>query len=305
MGGGARELVVLGTSAQVPTRERSQNGYLLRWDDDAILFDPGEGTQRQLLCAEVSPARLSAICITHFHGDHCLGLPGVLSRFVLDRREEPVDLYFPASGATFVERLRRAAVLDDWPHLRLVPVPPEGGDYERRGHRLVGRPLRHSVDTIGWRIEAPERRNLRDGALDPYRLTGLQIGRLVREGRLDTASGTVRYEDVSELHPGQRFAFIMDTGPCDGALELAADADLLVTESTFLTADAHLARDHLHLTARDAGRLANEAGARRLVVTHFSARSPVNDDFAAEAGEEHGDVVAAHDLARVPVPAAS
>lgn len=305
MGGGARDLVVLGTSAQVPTRERSQNGYLLRWDDDALLFDPGEGTQRQLLRAEVSPARLTAICITHFHGDHCLGLPGVLSRFVLDRREEPVDLYFPASGATYVERLRRAAVLDDWPHLRLVPVPPEGGDYERPGHRLVARPLRHSVDTIGWRVEAPDRRNLREGALDDCGLTGPEIGRLVREGSVDTASGRVRYEDVSEVRTGPRFAFVMDTAPCDGALELAAGADLLVAESTFLSADARLARDHLHLTAREAGRLATQARARRLVVTHFSARSPVNGDFAAEAGEEHGDVVAAHDLACVPVPAAS
>jgi ribonuclease Z len=302
MPGGARELVVLGTSAQVPTRRRNQNGYLLRWDDDAILFDPGEGTQRQLLAAEASSGRLSAICITHFHGDHCLGLPGVLARFVLDHRDDPVDLYFPASGLPYVERLRRAAVFDEWPHLRLVPVPPEGDTYERRGYQLVGRPLRHSVDTIGWRIEEPDRRHLLEDELEAHGIVGSDVGRLVRDGQITTSSGTVTYDQVSEPRLGQRFAFVMDTAPCDEALELAAGADLLVAESTFLHADAPLARETLHLTAREAGQLAARAGARRLVVSHFSARYPDNDDFGVEAGKEHGDVVAAHDLARVEVP---
>ena len=303
MGGGARELVVLGTSAEVPTRGRNQNGYLLRWDDDAILFDPGEGTQRQLLLARASTAQLSAICITHLHGDHCLGLPGVLARFALDRREEPVDLYYPASGSPHIERLRRAAVFDEWPHLRLVPVPPEGGTYDRGSHRLIGRPLHHSIDTIGWRIEEPDRRHLLDDELDALGLRGPAVGQLVRDGHIQTPAGTVSYEEVSEPHRGQAVAFVMDTAPCDGALELADGADLLVAESTFLEVDAHLAREHLHLTAHQTGRLAAEAGARRLLLTHFSARCRVEADFAHEASHEHGDVVAAHDLERVQVPA--
>ncbi len=302
MGGGARELVVLGTSSQVPTRARNQNGYLLHWDDDSILFDPGEGTQRQLLLADTAYGRMSAICITHFHGDHCLGLPGVLGRLVLDRREGPVDLYFPASGAPYVERLRAAAVFDDWPHLRLVPVPPEGGTYQRAGHTLIARPLRHSIDAIGWRIEEPDRRHLLDAALAARGIAGPAVGQLVREGRLETPDGTVAYDEVSVPRPGQHFAFVMDTAPCPGALELAAGADLLVTESTFLDADADLAAAHLHLTARQAGRLAAEAGVRRLVLTHFSARTPDEQAFALEAAEEHGDVVAPRDLDRVEVP---
>lgn len=304
MGGGARELVVLGTGAQVPTRARNQNGYLLRWGDDSILFDPGEGTQRQLLLAGASTGRLSAICVTHFHGDHCLGLPGVLARFVLDGRADPVDLYFPASGAPYVERLRAAAVFERWPHLRLVPVPPEGGTYERPGHRLVARPLRHSIDTIGWRIEEPAHRNLREDALAALGLAGPAVGQLVREGRIETARGTVTYEELSETRRGQRFAFVMDTAPCDGALELAHGADMLVAESTFLDADVDLARAYLHLTARQAGEIAAEAGAGLLVVTHFSARCPHDDDFAGEAAREHPRTVAAHDLACIEMPPA-
>lgn len=304
MAGGARELVVLGTSSQVPTRQRNQNGYLLHWDDDTILFDPGEGTQRQMLQADTSYGRLSAICITHFHGDHCLGLPGVLGRLVLDHHDGPVDLYFPESGARYVERLRTSAVFDEFPNLRLVPVPLEGGAYARRGHRLVARPLHHGVDTLGWRIEEPDRRHLLEDQLAARGIAGEDVGRLVRAGHLDTPRGTFTYDELSVPRRGQRFAFVMDTAPCEGAAELAQGADLLVTESTFLEADASLAAAHLHLTARQAGGLAADAGARRLLLTHFSARSRHEEEFAAEAATQHADVVAARDLAHVAVPPA-
>src|ERR671932_48685 len=103
-----RELVVLGTASQAPTRHRNHNGYLLRWDGEGILVDPGEGSQRQLLLAGVSSAALTRVCLTHFHGDHCLGVPGVLQRLSLDRVAHPVYAHYPASGAHFFARLRYA-----------------------------------------------------------------------------------------------------------------------------------------------------------------------------------------------------
>ena len=93
-----RELVVLGTASQVPTRTRNHNGYLLRWDGEGLLFDPGEGTQRQMIHAGVSAAQITRICLTHLHGDHCFGLPGVLSRLALDGVAHPVHLHYPAIG---------------------------------------------------------------------------------------------------------------------------------------------------------------------------------------------------------------
>jgi ribonuclease Z len=93
-----RELVVLGTASQTPTRYRNHNGYLLRWDGEGILFDPGEGTQRQFTLAGVSPAEVTRICITHFHGDHCLGLPGMILRLALDQGRLPIAVHYPAGG---------------------------------------------------------------------------------------------------------------------------------------------------------------------------------------------------------------
>src|SRR5919199_5383025 len=122
----AREFVVLGTASQAPTRLRNHNGYLLRWDAEAVLFDPGEGTQRQLLLAGVASSAITRICITHFHGDHCLGLPGVVQRLSLDRVVHPVPVHYPASGQVFFDRLRHASVFHEVAELRERPLSGDG-----------------------------------------------------------------------------------------------------------------------------------------------------------------------------------
>jgi ribonuclease Z len=116
----ARELVVLGTSSQVPTRYRNHNGYLLRWDAHGILFDPGEGTQRQMTFANVTATAINRICVTHFHGDHCLGLAGITQRISLDGVPHEVPVHFPASGRKYFDRLRHASIFLD--QARLVPA---------------------------------------------------------------------------------------------------------------------------------------------------------------------------------------
>ena len=117
-----RELVVLGTASQAPTRTRNHNGYLLRWDGEGLLFDPGEGTQRQMLLAGVPSSAVTRICLTHFHGDHCLGVPGVVQRMSLDRVAHPVAAHFPASGREYFGRLRAASVFHDVLDLREEPL---------------------------------------------------------------------------------------------------------------------------------------------------------------------------------------
>jgi ribonuclease Z len=298
-----RELLVLGTAAQAPTRERNHNGYLLRWDGHGILFDPGEGTQRQLLRADVSSASITAICVTHFHGDHCLGLPGVLARFALDHRDRPVDLFFPEAGGAHLERLRRVAAFEPWPHVRLHPLPAERsvsalGD----GLRLVAQPLDHTVPTLGWRVEERPRRHVIAERAAAHGLAGPDIGRVVAGATIETASGPVRLEDISVERTPQSFAFLMDTAPCDSAVALAERADLVLTESTYLQGELELAAAYHHLTARQAASIANTARARALVLSHFSQRHRDESAFAAEAQAVFPDAVAARDLTVVAVP---
>jgi ribonuclease Z len=300
-----RELVVLGTASQAPTRRRSHNGYMLLWDGQGLLFDPGEGTQRQMLFAGVTASQVTGICITHFHGDHCLGLPGVLQRISLDRVPHPVDACYPAQNQEVFTRLRHAALFRDVSQVRERPAAAGGMVLETAAFRVEAQPLSHSVPALGYRLMEPDGRRMLPDKLAALGITGPDIGRLQREGRLVTGDRVVTVEQVSEPRRGQRFAFIMDTRLCDAAFALADGADMVVCESTFADSEAALARDYGHLTASQAGRIAAESGARLLVLTHFSQRYERCDDqvLAEQAAAAFGGpVVLAHDLDRIPVP---
>lgn len=295
-----RELVVLGTASQVPTRHRNHNGYVLRWDGEAILFDPGEGTQRQMLHAGVAAHDLTRICVTHFHGDHSLGLAGVLQRISLDRVPHPVTAHYPASGQHFFERLRYATAYRETADLREAPVAADGVLAVTPAFTLEARRLSHPVESYGYRLVEPDGRRMLPDRLAEHGIVGPDVARLQREGSF----AGVTLDQVSRPRRGQRFAFVMDTRLCDGVHALAEGCDLLVIESTFLDEDAGLAAEHGHLTAGQAAAVARVAGVRHLVLTHFSQRYGDPDVFerqARKAGYE-GELTVARDLIRVPVP---
>ena len=317
----SREVVVLGTGSQVPTARRNHNGYVLRWDGLTILFDPGEGTQRQLLRAGVSAPSLDRICLTHLHGDHCLGLPGVLMRRAVDEARTTLTLHHPAASSPEVAVLLRAGLPADappWESGTVLVRPVDVGDTPTQiaadpdgRWRLLAATLDHRIDAVGYRLEEPDGVRLLPDRLAAAGVSGPDVGVLRRTGALDTPSGRVRLEDVSTPRRGQSFAFVMDTRPCPAALRLADGVDLLVVESTYLHRDAALADSYGHLTARQAGELALAARARSLVLTHFSRR--YGDDgevFAEEARTALDDdgrppipVTAAEDLDVFPLPA--
>lgn len=296
------ELLILGTASQTPTVERNHNGYLLRWGPESILFDPGEGTQRQLARAGRSTSSIHRICLTHFHGDHTFGLPGVLSRMELDQVGHRVDIHHPASGEQVLERLLGASG-----QLRLGidrrPAEGSGTAAQTERYTLRHEPLRHRVDTLGWRIDEPDDRRILPERASALGVVGSDIGRLQREGRIEVDGRTVALEEISEPRRGRSFAIVMDTAWCEGALALAEGADLLLCESTFLSSEVDLAEAAGHLTADQAGRLAAEAGVGRLVLTHFSQRYRDLAPFGDEARRHHADVVVARDLDVIELPA--
>jgi ribonuclease Z len=297
----ARELIVLGTASQVPTRHRNHNGYFLRWDGQGILFDPGEGTQRQMLHAGVAAHDIDRLCVTHFHGDHSLGVAGVIQRINLDQVPHPVTAHYPASGRHFFERLRYSTAYRETVKIMEAPVGGSGGVLaETASYRLEAELLSHPVESYGYRLVEPDGRRMLPGKLAEAGIRGPDVGLLQREG----AVGGVTLEQVSEARRGQRFAFVMDTRLCDGVHALADGCDLLVIESTFLDEDVRLAEDHGHLTAGQAARVARDAGVRHLVLTHFSQRyaDPAEFERQARAAGYEGELTVARDLDRIPLP---
>jgi ribonuclease Z len=294
----ARELVVLGTASQVPTRHRNHNGYLLLWDGQGILFDPGEGTQRQMLFAGVSAGQITRICISHFHGDHCLGLAGIVQRVSLDRVPHEIPVHYPASGQVYLDRLRRASIFKD--EARIAERPLRRAGLQEQGALSVSAlPLEHTVDSWGYRLQEPDGITLDPARLEAAGIRGPEIGRLVREGSIEIGGRRLAPADVGSVRRGRSVAFVMDTRRCRNAVELARGADLLIIESTYLESEAREAHERGHLTARAAAEIAVEAGAARVVLTHFSQRHPSVEPFLDEAGAVHDDVIAAEDGVRI------
>jgi ribonuclease Z len=208
-----------------------------------------------MLFAGVTAHQVTRVCVTHFHGDHSLGLPGVLQRMALDQVTGTVEVAYPASGADIFGHIRKVSLFHDTLSLRERPVPEAGAVLaDGPAFRLEARPLSHSVPAVGYRLTEPDGRRMLPAELAARGITGADVGRLQRAGSLERNGGVVHLADVSTPRRGQKFAFIMDTRLCDAVFELADDTDLLVCESTFADADADLAARYGHLTAGQAAR---------------------------------------------------
>lgn len=293
-----RELVALGTSAEIPTAERAHHASVLRWDAEGLLIDPGEGAQRQLIFAEITATSITKVLLSHFHGTHCLGLSGICQRISLDRVPQEVDVFFPASGEATLERLIRASIYHNMAKIRPRPVHTHGVVHQDSELSLTALPLDHTVDTLGFRVAEPDGVTMLPERLAAAGIRGRAIGELQKTGAVVVDGALHRVEDYSVRKRGQSVAFIMDTRPCEGALELAKDADLLICASTFLHEHEAEARARKHLTAREAAELAGQAGASKLVLTHFAPRYPDVAAFEAEARQVFAASFAARDLDR-------
>jgi ribonuclease Z len=255
-----------------------------------------------MLYAGVKATSITRILLTHFHGDHCLGLPGVVQRLALDGVTRPVRLYYHATGHGYLERLLGSSAHFNRAPVNLRAVQEPGLVDPGPPFSVSAGRLEHNVPVWGWRITEPDGRRILPERLDALGVSGPSIGELQRTGSLTAGGRTVSLDEVSEVRPGQRFAFIMDTRICGAAVELARDADMLVTECTYLSSEESLAARYGHLTAAHAARIAEQAGVRLLVLTHFSQRYRDTAPLLAEAKAIFPNTVAASDLATIPVP---
>jgi ribonuclease Z len=264
-----------------------------------MLFDPGEGTQRQMTFASVSASDITKIFITHFHGDHCLGLPGIWQRLSLDKVPHTVRLFYPASGQAYVENLKNASIFHNFAHVEEHPVFEAGVIYDHQDLRIEARRLDHTAESWGYRIQEKDSLRMLADKLEELGVRGPSVGKLKREGSLILDGKPIALESVSVEKKGQSMAFVMDTRLCDGAVQLADRADLLVCESTYLASETAEAIARGHLTATHAAEIAREAGADLLALTHFSQRYKEVEDFAQEARAIHPNVLAMKDGDRI------
>ncbi|MDN3506005.1 MAG: ribonuclease Z [Simkaniaceae bacterium] len=297
-----RDLIILGCSSQQPTRRRNHGAYLLRWNEQGFLFDPGEGTQRQFIFANVAPPCVNRIFISHFHGDHCLGLGSMLMRLNLDKVTHPIHCYYPASGKKYFDRLRFGTIYHETIQVIEHPISDEGIIHDDGNFQIEAYYLKHGVDNLGYRVKEADVQKFEKEKLIAHGIKGPLVRELEDKGSLTVGGRTITLADVGYVRKGDVFSTVIDTLPCRNAIKIAADAKTLLCEATYLEEHRDLARKHRHLTARQAAEIAKEAGVQQLILTHFSARYLDLSPFLEEARNLFPNTEVADDFKRFDFP---
>jgi len=278
-------ITFLGTSAGMPSCERNVASIAMQIDGSVLLFDCGEGTQHQLQRAPVRSGAIDAIFITHVHGDHVYGLPGLLATLSMNNRARPLTIVGPPGVRDYLQ-----GVLATTQHNPIFDIEYATPPYRGNGFTVIAAELEHSVTCYGYCVIEDDH----PGRFDPEKaralgfIPGPQFAQLVRDNDPRVVGPSRR---------GRRIAYCTDTRPHANAVQLARDADVLIHESTYGDELATEALERLHSTARHAAEIAREANAARLILTHFSTRYTDVAPLVAQAREVFANVDAAHDLA--------
>jgi ribonuclease Z len=297
------DVVFLGTSASAPTAGRAPTALLVRRGGDRLLFDCGEGTQRQLMRSTLGLPDLEAIYLTHYHADHTLGLPGLLKTFALRGREVPLTVFGPPGLRELFNDLRRVFGKVAYP-LETIEVRP-GEALDRDGYRILVFPVHHGVSAVGYAVDEPDRPGEFDSvAADALGIPfGPERGALQRGESVTLPDGTAVTPDavIGTARKGRRVVITGDTAPSETVRVLAEGADLLVHEATFSEDELARAEETLHSTARQAAEVAAAAGVRLLALTHFSPRY-FGPELLDEARAVFASTVAPRDFDVIEIP---
>ena len=267
------ELTVLGTSSAMPTPERSLSCIAMRRDGDIFLFDCGEGSQRQMMRFGVSYMKVRAIFISHLHMDHFLGVFGLLETLRLNGRTEKLTIYAPR-GAEGV--FGRKEFLE-------IKESDEKWSADFESFRVSAFATKHAGTSFGFSIEEKEKVRFHEEKAKGLGLKGPMFTEIQKKGKLLVAGKTIKLKDVTYAQPGKKIVYSGDSAPCATLTRAAKDSDLLIHESTFGSDKEQEAKDTSHSTAENAAACAKKAGAKKLILTHFSGRYADTSQLLAEA----------------------
>jgi len=303
------EIILLGTSAALPTKARCTSAAALIRLGEILLFDCGEGTQVQFQKAQLKPGKLSRIFISHFHGDHFYGLIGLLTSLQLGGRIKPLFLYGPKGLSEYCGFMQQLSdFILGYPIIICeVENKLEENIWDFKEYSITALPLEHRILTLGFRLEEKPRPGKFDikkaeqlGIPDGPLRASLQNGDSVV---LPNGKKIKSAQVLGPERPGQTVAICLDSKPCQNSIELARNADLLIHEATFDDSRKERADETRHSTGAQAAQIAKEAKAKKLLLTHISARYEKNDaeEFLAQATKIFPNTILGQDLMRVYV----
>ena len=296
------EITFLGTSSAVPSKHRNHTAIVLKHFGEVMLFDCGEGTQRQLTYAKISPMKIDKIFITHYHGDHILGLAGLIQSMGFRGRSEDLDIYGPKGLNKLINAISNTGFFQ----INFQIITHEIGEgivLETDEYIIKSIIAEHNIDNLAYSIyEKKKPRFLREKAIELGVPVGPAFGKLHNGEEVEINGKIIKPEQVlGEPRIGQKVTYSGDTRPCEKMIELAQCSDVLIHEATYEHEDQDKAIENCHSTSKEAAEIAKEANVKLLVLTHISTRYTTDINIKEEAKEIFENTVVANDFTELNI----
>src|SRR3989344_957672 len=294
------DITFLGTSCMQPTKERNHSGVLLNYKNESILFDCGEVIQRQMRYAGIKPGKITRLCISHWHGDHVFGIPGLLSAMGADQYAKKLHIYGPKGTKKYFSHLFQSFAAKGIVEHEIHEVH-SGLVFTASGFKVVCEPLKHSTPCVGYSFIEEDRLRIDAKKAKQLGLSGPILGNIQQGSSVVFNGKKIQPGDVADPVKGKKITVFGDTMPCEGANKLARDADVLISEGTHLDEIRHKTEKAMHLTVKQAALIASENNVKKLIITHISPRYKSDTDIVSEARDHFDNSIVAKDFMKVKV----
>ncbi|MEK6898962.1 MAG: ribonuclease Z [Nanoarchaeota archaeon] len=262
------QITFLGTGNAMPTAQRNHPSILLDCNAEHILIDCGEGTQRQLRIAKENPCKITRILLTHLHGDHILGIPGLIKTLEMSEYQKTLKIYGPSGTKKHFELLEKL-----YGNFKIKHEIHENRTIEEKDFKIQTLPMSHGTPTLAYSFEIKEKRRIDKAKLKKLKIKNSPLlGELQKGKNIIIDNKKLNAKSLTYLQPGKKVSFVLDTLPNSNIEKIAKNADLFICEATFSSKEAEIAKDHKHLTAEQAATYAKKAKAKKLILTHISQR---------------------------------
>ena len=283
----------------LPTKERNPNAIFISYNSEGILVDCAEGTQRQLRLAGISPTKVTKLLITHWHGDHVLGIAGLMQSLGASNYTKKLEIYGPKGSKTFFKNMMNGLAFKSRIKYEIKEVD-QGKFFDNNDFYLEANKVKHSIDCLSYSLIEKDKLKININYTKKFGLTQHPLlGELQRGKDIIYEGKKIKVKDATIVKPGKKICFILDTYYDKKLINIAKNSDLLVSESTWLEKDKLI--DKEHLSAKDAGLLAKRSKVKKLILTHFSQRYKDLNELLKEAKKEFNNVELAKDLMNLEI----
>lgn len=297
-------ITFLGTSSMLPTKERNHQSTLLQYQNEGILIDCGEGTQRQLRIAKISPCKITKLLITHFHGDHVLGVPGLLQSLVANNYQKELQIYGPKGTKQHIKYMMKGIIFQGYKRLKFKVTELTSSKifYKDKNFSLKCGKADHTVPTITYSFIESDKLKINLKYLKKFGLkTHPLLGKLQQGKNITYKGKSILAKNATIKKPGKKITVIMDTAPSPNLAKFAKESDLLICESTWSSHMHHLTQKRKHLTSKQAAEIAKKAKVKKLILTHFSQRYKELTELLKEAKSIFKNTDLAKDFMKIEI----